>query len=124
VATKSYYSIRVDEEDRADREIRRARVTSRIARVVDFAFGIIYALLVMRFALALLAARSTAGFVKFILYLTDPFYAPFRGITSSPVTHEGHTLLVPVLVAIGAYMVLHFIIRGLLRLFVERRDAI
>ena len=40
----------------------------------------------MRFLLALMAARSTAGFVQFIVTVSNPFYAPFRGIVASPST--------------------------------------
>src|ERR1043166_3221505 len=57
----------VDEVIDTEREVQRSRGLARVSQVVDYIFYIIYALLAMRFLLALLAARSTAGFVQFIV---------------------------------------------------------
>ncbi len=114
----------VEDLGAAEREARRGRAAARVAQITDYLFGLVYALLAMRFALALLAARSSAGFVRFVVGLTDPLYAPFRGIVSSPRIHGGHTVLVPIVVAIVAYAILHLAIRGLLRLFAERRATV
>jgi len=78
----------------------------------------------MRFLLALMAARSSAGFVQFIVTITNPFYAPFRGIVASPSTDQGHTLLLPIVVAMIAYVILHLAINGLLRMFAHRKTEI
>ena len=114
----------VDEVVQTEREVERSRGAARISQVVDYIFYVIYALLGMRFLLALLAARSTAGFVQFIVAVTNPFYAPFRGIVSSPSTDGGHTLLLPIVVAIVAYIMLHLAIIGLLRLVAHRKTAV
>jgi hypothetical protein len=78
----------------------------------------------MRFLLALLAARSSAGFVQFIVAVSNPFYAPFRGIVASPSTEQGHTLLLPVVVAIISYIVLHVLINGALRIVAHRKTQV
>src|SRR5712664_4538158 len=83
----------VDEVVETEREVGRARGVARISQVVDYIFFVLYALLGLRFLLALLAARSSAGFVQFIVTVTNPFYEPFRGIVASPTTDQGHTLL-------------------------------
>jgi hypothetical protein len=114
----------VDEVIDTEREVQRGRGAARISQVIDYIFYVIYALLGMRFLLALLAARSTAGFVQFIVAVTNPFYAPFRGIVASPRTEEGHTLLLPIVVAIIAYILLHLAINGLLRLLAHRKTEI
>ena len=114
----------VDEVVDTEREVQRSRGLARISQVVDYIFYIIYALLGMRFLLALMAARSSAGFVQFIVTITNPFYAPFRGIVASPSTDQGHTLLLPIVVAIIAYVILHLAINGLLRMFAHRKTAI
>ena len=114
----------VDEVVDTEREVQRSRGLARISQVVDYIFFIIYALLGMRFLLALLAARSSAGFVQFIVAVSNPFYAPFKGIVNSPSTDQGHTLLLPVIVALVAYLVLHFAINGLLRMFAHRKTEI
>jgi uncharacterized membrane protein len=114
----------VNEVVETEREVERSRGLARISQVVDYIFWVIYALLGMRFLLALMAARSTAGFVRFIVSVSDPFYAPFRGIVASPSTDAGHTLLLPIVVAIIAYALLHLAINGLLRMFAHRKTEI
>ena len=114
----------VDEVVDTEREVERGRAAARVSQIVDYIFYVIYALLGMRFLLALLAARSSAGFVQFIVTVTNPFYAPFRGIVDSPRTDQGHTLLLPIVVAIIAYVLLHLAINGLLRMLAHRKTAI
>ncbi len=114
----------VDEVVQTEREVERGRGAARVSQVVDYIFFVIYALLGLRFLLALLAARSTAGFVQFIVAVTNPFYAPFRGIVASPTTGGGHTLMVPLIIAIVVYLLLHLAINGLLRMIAHRKTAI
>ncbi|HSB27056.1 MAG TPA: hypothetical protein VLE19_04340 [Pyrinomonadaceae bacterium] len=114
----------VDEVIDTEREVQRSRGLARVSQVVDYVFYVIYALLGMRFLLALLAARSGAGFVRFIVAVSNPFYSPFRGIVASPRTDQGHTLLLPVVVAIISYALLHLLINGLLRMLAHRKTQI
>ncbi|HET6890149.1 MAG TPA: hypothetical protein VFH31_03535, partial [Pyrinomonadaceae bacterium] len=114
----------VDEVVDTEHEVERARGLARVSQVVDYIFYVLYALLGMRFLLALLAARSSAGFVKFIVTVTSPFYEPFRGIVASPSTDQGHTLLLPIVIAIIAYVILHLAINGLLRILAHRKTQI
>ena len=114
----------VDEVVQTEREVERGRGAARVSQVVDYIFYVIYALLGMRFLLALLAARSSAGFVRFIVAVSNPFYEPFRGIVASPSTDTGHTLLLPIVVAIIAYVLLHLGINALLRVFAHRKTEI
>ena len=114
----------VDEVVETEREVGRARGVARVSQIVDYIFYVIYALLGMRFLLALLAARSGAGFVRFIVAVTDPFYRPFRGILASPSTESGHTLMLPLVIAIVVYILLHLGINGLLRIVAHRKTAV
>ena len=114
----------VDEVVQTEREVERGRGAARVSQIVDYIFYLLYALLGMRFLLALLAARSSAGFVQFIVAITNPFYAPFRGIVASPSTDQGHTLLLPIIIAIIAYIILHLAINGLLRMLAHRKTQI
>jgi hypothetical protein len=114
----------VNEVVSTEREVERGRGAARVSQIIDYIFYLIYGLLAMRFLLALLAARSTAGFVQFIVTITNPFYAPFKGIVASPRTDDGHTLLLPIVVAIIAYVLLHLAINGLLRMLAHRKTQI
>jgi hypothetical protein len=114
----------VNEVVESEREVGRGRVAARVSQVIDYIFFVLYALLGMRFLLALLAAKSSAGFVQFIVTVTAPFYEPFRGIVASPRTDGGHTLMLPLVIAIIVYVLLHLGINGLLRMFAHRKTAI
>jgi hypothetical protein len=78
----------------------------------------------VRFALSLIAAKSNAGFVKFMVSISDPFYAPFKGIVDSSRNDDGNVILYPVLVAFAAYVVLHLVVTGLFRLIATRSTEI
>jgi uncharacterized protein YggT (Ycf19 family) len=106
-----------------DREVRRSRLLARMSQVIDYVFYVVYVLLAVRLGLALIAARSSNGFVELIRTVTDPFYSMFRGIVASP-TAGGYTLVVPILIAIGVYLLFHVGITRLLRLIAHRRTAI
>ncbi len=114
----------VDEVIDSEHAVRRSRGVARVSQFIDYAFFLLYALLAIRFALSLMAARSTSGFVKFIVNITDPFYAPFKNIVASPKLEDGHTLVWPIAIAFGAYLVLHIIINRTLRLIANRRTEI
>jgi uncharacterized protein YggT (Ycf19 family) len=90
-----------------------------VARVLDYLFGILYTLLAIRLLLELIGARRSAGFVEFIATLTNPFYAPFKGIVASDTLDGTHPIVWPLVIAMLAYMVLHGALRGLLRFVVR-----
>ena len=113
----------LDETLASEHEVARSRGAARISQYVDYAFYLIYALLAIRLVLALIAARSSSGFVQFINGVTFPFYVPFRGIVSSP-SAGGFTLALPVGIAILVYMLLHAGVNGFLRLAAHRKTAI
>jgi uncharacterized protein YggT (Ycf19 family) len=107
-----------------EREVERARGMARVSQVIDYIFYVIYALLAVRLLLALMAARSSAGFVKLIYSVTDPLYRPFRGIVASPTAEGGYTLALPIVIAIIVYALVHAGINGLLRLIAHRKTEI
>lgn len=107
-----------------DREVARGRTVARVSQVIDYLFGLLYGLLAIRFVLAMLAARSDNGFVQFIVSVTNPFYSPFEGIVSSPTVDGGHTLVVPLIIALIVYGLLHAAINGMLRIFVHRKTEV
>ena len=114
----------VDEVVETDREVGRSRILARISQIVDYIFYVIYALLAIRLLLALFAARQSAGFVQFINSITNPLYAPFKGIVPSPQTEEGFTLALPIVIAIIVYLLIHLGINGLLRIFAHRKTEV
>ena len=113
----------IDEVVGTDREVRRGRGLARISQVIDYVFYLVYSLLAIRLVLALIAARSSSGFVRLIRTVTDPFYSLFRGIVASP-SAGGYTLVLPIVIAIIVYALLHAGITRLLRLIAHRQTEI
>ena len=107
-----------------DREVSRARGIARGAQMVDYGFFLLYGVLAVRLALAMIAASPSNGFVRFIAAVTDPFYALFRGIVPSQSLEGGFTLVVPIIVAIVAYALLHAAIKGLMRVVAQRKTEL
>lgn len=114
----------IDDVVRTERDTAAARITGRIAQVVDYAFFVLYGLLGLRFLLAFVAARSGAGFTRFITNVTDPLYWPFRNIVEGLHIGGGHVIALSVVVAVIVYGLLHLAVRGLLRLVAERRFGV
>ncbi len=114
----------IDETVSRDRGIGHARTAARGSQFLDYAFYVLYTLLGIRLVLAMIAAQSSNGFVQFIGTITNPFYAPFKGIVASPSTEGGNTIVFPIIVALVVYALLHLAINGLLRMVGSRKTEI
>lgn len=114
----------IHDVSRTEHEVARARGLARLAQVADYLFAVVYSLLAIRLFLALIAARPGAPFTEWIRTVTNPLYAPFRGILPSLTAEGGVTLALPVALAIGMYAVLHLGVRGLLRLIARPKATI
>jgi hypothetical protein len=112
------------ETEASERDVSRSRSAARGSQFVDYVFYLIYALLAIRLVLALIAARSSSGFVQFINGITYPLYIPFKGIVPSPTAEGGFTLALPVLIAMAIYLMLHLGINGVLRMVAVRKTTI
>ncbi|MDQ3334642.1 MAG: YggT family protein [Myxococcota bacterium] len=113
----------VDEVIDSERAAQRSRGLARFSQFVDYAFFLVYALLAVRFFLAIVGAQPNAGFVRFVAAISDPLYAPFRNIVESPAAGSGH-VLIPAIIAMLAYGVLHLAINRALRMVITRKTEI
>lgn len=114
----------IDDTVHGERVVGQARAAARWSQFIDYAFYVIYSLLGIRLVLALIAANSSSGFVRLIRGVTDPFYAPFRGIVASPSTEAGNMLVLPIGIALVVYVMLHLGINGLLRMVGHRKTKV
>ena len=106
-----------------EREIALGRKVARGSQVLDYVFYLIYGIVGVATVLEAIAARESAGFKQFIDALAWPLVAPFRGIMNDPAVGSARFMLSYV-VALGAYLLLHLAINGLLRIFAQRKTAI
>jgi hypothetical protein len=61
----------------------------RIGQLVYLIFGVMIALIAIRFVLLLLGANPNAGFTNFVYDVTGPLVAPFEGIFGAPDVETG-----------------------------------
>jgi uncharacterized protein YggT (Ycf19 family) len=87
-----------------------------VARIVDFLFGLLYVLLLVRFVLEFANAASNTGFFEFIRRVTAPFVAPFQAIVGTTTLDGSHRIVWSLVIAVAAYMILHAVIRAVFRL--------
>jgi len=99
-------------------------VAARIAQFVDFAFVVVYVLLLMRFGLALAGANLATRFAHLLVVVTNPLYAPFRGIMGAPDVDGGGRFVMSLLVAIVVYLFVHLGVHQLLHTIAVRRRTI
>ncbi len=113
-----------DEEAREEARIerraaRRSWNIGRAGQIIYIALGALDALLLIRFALKLLAANPFAGFTSFIYGVTELFVAPFEGVFPSPQT-RGSVLEVSTLLAIIVYALLAWLVVSVIEALISR----
>ena len=86
----------------SDPYAQRRGIASKVTQAIYLIFGIIEALLVIRFVLKLLGANAEAGFASFIYRISEPLVAPFVGLFGTP-QFDGTVVEVEALVAIVVY---------------------
>ncbi len=105
---------------RARQEVVRQRRFG-VGKAIDlcwFALGLLEVVLTTRFFFELTAANSAAGFVKFILALSQPFAWPFNAIF--PVPRDGNNIFdTNILIGMVVYAVIAWAITRLLAMTIE-----
>ena len=80
----------------------RRSMSIKLTQAIYLIFGIVEALLVIRFVLKLLGANAEAGFASLIYRITAPLVAPFVGLFGTPQLN-GMVLELESIVAIVVY---------------------
>ena len=93
----------------ADPYAGRRETAYKVQQGIYVLFGLIEALLVIRFVLRLLGANAQAGFAQLIYGLTGPLVAPFQGLFGT-VQSDASVLESSSLVAIVVYALLAWLI--------------
>jgi uncharacterized protein YggT (Ycf19 family) len=86
----------------SDPYAQRRGIASKVSQAIYLIFGVVEALLVIRFVLKLLGANAEAGFASFIYRISEPLVAPFVGLFGTPQVN-GMVVEVEALVAIVVY---------------------
>lgn len=113
----------VDEVEGTERELVRGRAAARGSQVIDYLFFVVYGIIAVAILLEGVGASETSGFKRFMDTLAWPFVAPFRGVLNDPAVGSSR-LMFSYVVALGAYLLLHMAVNGLLRLFATRKTVV
>jgi YGGT family len=96
----------------------------KVTRAIYLIFGVIEALLLIRFVLKALGANAEAGFAQLMYGITGPLVAPFMGLFGTPRADSGATLELHTLIALVIYaLVAWLLVRGAWLIFGEGRSA-
>jgi hypothetical protein len=102
----------------------RRAMSTKLVRAIYLIFGLIEALLLIRFVLKALGANAEAGFAQLIYGMTGPLVAPFLGLFGSPQAASGATLELHTLIALVIYALVAWLLaRGAWLMFGEGRSA-
>lgn len=91
----------------------------RVSQLIWLIFGILEGLILLRVILKLIAANPDNAFASFIYGITDPFLAPFFGLTGTPGAN-GVVLEIPSLIAMIIYALIAWVLVRLVWLLFDR----
>ena len=102
----------------------RRAMSTKLVRAIYLIFGLIEAVLLIRFVLKALGANAEAGFAQLIYGMTGPLVAPFLGLFGTPQAASGATLELHTLIALVIYALVAWLLaRGAWLVFGEGRSA-
>jgi hypothetical protein len=102
----------------------RRAMSNKLVRAVYLIFGLVEALLLIRFVLKALGANAEAGFAQLIYGMTAPMVLPFVGLFGTPKADSGAILEVHTLIALVIYgLVAWLLARAAWLAFGEGRSA-
>jgi hypothetical protein len=94
-------------ESVTDQYAQRRGTAYKLRQGIYLVFGIIEALIAIRFALRLLGANPEAGFASFVYGITSPLLAPFIGLFGTPQLNgsvlEPHSIVAILVYALVAW---------------------
>lgn len=103
----------------------RRNAAHRMVQAIWLVFGVIEALIAIRFVLRALGANPAAGFAQFIYGITNPLVAPFVGLFGTPTAANGSALEPHSIVALLVYALLGWLVAKVAWLLVgETRSAV
>ena len=103
---------------------RRRADSNRLVQAVYLIFGVVEALLVIRFLLRALAANPDAGFAQAVYAITGVLVAPFTGLFGTPQIATGAALEVSTLIALIVYGAIGWLLaRAAWLIFGETRSS-
>jgi hypothetical protein len=98
--------------------------SNRLVQAIYLVFGVIEALLLIRFVLRALAANAEAGFAQAVYAITGVLVAPFTGLFGTPQIATGAALEVSTLIALIVYGAIGWLLaRAAWLMFGESRSS-
>jgi hypothetical protein len=115
---------RISEVQTTQREPERERriFTFKATQLVWLLFGILEAMIALRFGLKLIGANPNSPIAVFIYGFTSLFLLPFKGLTGTPAA-GGMVLEISSLIALGVYALIAWALERIIWVIFYRPDA-
>jgi hypothetical protein len=98
--------------------------SNRLVRAIYLIFGLLEALLLVRFLLRALAANADTGFAQAVYAITGVLVAPFTGLFGTPQIASGAALELSTLIAVIVYGAIGWLLaRAAWLMFGESRSS-
>jgi hypothetical protein len=100
----------------------RRQNVNRLVQFIWLVFGVLEALIGLRFFLMLIAANPASSFARLVYNFTDLFMLPFSGLTGSP-SLGGMVLEIPALIAMFIYALLAWVLVSTVEILFNRSSS-
>ena len=98
--------------------------SNRLVQAIYLVFGVVEALLIVRFLLRALAANAEAGFAQAVYAITSVLVTPFTGLFGTPQIASGAALELSTLIAVIVYGAIGWLLaRAAWLMFGESRSS-
>ncbi len=98
------------------------QVLFKLSQIIWLGFGVLEGLIGLRILLRLMAANPASPFAHLVYEITQPFLAPFAGLTATPAAN-GVVLEVSSIVALFVYALLSVLIERLFWILFSRTSV-
>jgi YggT family protein len=101
---------------------RQRQTLLKLSQLVYLGFGVLEGLIGLRIVLKLMAANPESSFAHLVYAVTQPFLAPFAGLTATPAAN-GIVLEISSIIALFVYALLSVLIERLIWIVFSRPSA-
>jgi YggT family protein len=113
---------RMDDGTSRKMETDQRQVLFKLSQFIWLSFGVLEGLIGLRILLRLMAANPASPFARLVYEITQPFLAPFAGLTATPAAN-GVVLEVSSIVALFVYALLSVLIERLFWILFSRSSV-
>lgn len=113
-------NLNLEEKQRGIQAANQNSSVARIINIVNYLFGAVEVVLLLRFVLHLIGANADNGFANFIYLLSSPFVVLFQNLVQNPALSATSTLEITTIIAIIVWAIVAWLVGRLMWLVMSR----